>query len=73
MKRYLNKFSLLLFYAIGFLLVGMLVSCQEKPEKYHLGILQWTESLEPFELSYNGVIDSLRDKGYRDGINIETT
>jgi len=46
------------------------IGCDKKPEPFHIGVLQWTEKVEPFNQTYRGVIDGLADLGFRDGINM---
>lgn len=48
----------------------LLCSCDSRPMPPQIGVLQWTEQVKPFTQTYAGLIEGLRDKGYRDGINI---
>lgn len=45
--------------------------CNARDEIFHVGILQWTEKVQPFSQTYKGVLDGLKDKGYKDGINLK--
>ena len=47
-----------------------LCSCDNRPPPPRVGILQWTEKVKPYIQTHAGLIDGLRDKGYRDGVNI---
>lgn len=55
----------LLFWAQGFT-----PGCEKKPKLFQIGILQWTQQIEPFNETFRGVIDGLHDRGYRKGINL---
>ena len=59
-----------LFWTAFFIICLLSVGCNRKPEPFHIGILQWTEKVEPFNQTYRGVIDGLADLGFRDGINM---
>jgi len=67
MRTYLN-FTLLMTVLI--LIFLAFFCCRAKEKTFHIGVLQWTEDVEAFNQTYKGVIDGLRDKGYRDGINL---
>lgn len=45
--------------------------CKEKSKRFNIGILQWTEKIQVFNQTYKGIIDGLKDKGYREGLNLE--
>ncbi|MDO9514616.1 MAG: ABC transporter substrate-binding protein [Syntrophales bacterium] len=44
--------------------------CQKKERTFHIGVLQWTEKIDSFNRTYQGVIDGLEAKGYREGMNL---
>jgi putative ABC transport system substrate-binding protein len=48
-----------------------LFGCKAKDEIFHVGILQWTEKVQPYRQTYNGLLDGLKDKGYQDGMNLK--
>ncbi len=68
MRRHL-KFVVLVISAmlINFTFFG----CKAKDEIFHVGILQWTEKIQPFNQTYKGLLDGLKDKGYQDGMNLK--
>jgi putative ABC transport system substrate-binding protein len=45
--------------------------CKAKDEVFHIGILQWTEKVQPFSQTCKGLLDGLKDKGYQDGMNLK--
>ena len=45
--------------------------CKAKDDVFHIGVLQWTEKIQAFNKTYKGMLDGLKDKGYRQGINVE--
>lgn len=45
--------------------------CESPPPALRIGIIQWTERVEPFNHTFRGVIDGLRDRGYREKVNME--
>ena len=47
------------------------LGCQTKNKQFHIGVLQWTEKIHEYKKTYNGVLDGLKDKGYKEGINLE--
>lgn len=49
-----------------------LVTCGCTKEKKHfrIGVLQWTEQVRPYTLTYQGILDSLHSKGYRQDFNL---
>lgn len=47
------------------------LGCKGEVEFFHIAILQWTEKVQPFSRTYNGLLDGLKDKGYLDGINLK--
>jgi len=48
----------------------LLCSCDSRPPTPQIGVLQWSEEVKPYTETHAGLIDGLRDKGYRDGVNI---
>jgi putative ABC transport system substrate-binding protein len=68
MKRYL-KFVVLVTTAM--LITSGFFGCNARDEIFHVGILQWTEKVPPFSQTYKGVLDGLKDKGYKDGMNLK--
>jgi len=68
MKKYLKSMALIstlmIFYLVCF-------GCKTKNKEFHIGVLQWTEKIHAFNQTYKGVLDGLRDKGYKKGINLE--
>ena len=65
MKKLLFLSAVLL--SMNFILQG----CEKKAEYFHIGVLQWTEKVEPFNKTFRGVMDGLNDKGYRQGVNLQ--
>lgn len=63
LPRVFFLFSLVLFC---FALSG----CEAKKESFHIGVLQWTEKIEPYNETWKGVLDGLNEKGYWEGINL---
>jgi putative ABC transport system substrate-binding protein len=45
--------------------------CKAKDEIFNVGILQWSEKVQPFRQTYKGLLDGLKDKGYQDGMNLK--
>jgi putative ABC transport system substrate-binding protein len=68
MKKYLKRMAfistLIIFYLPCF-------GCQTKNKELHMGVLQWTEKIHAYKRTYEGVLDGLNDKGYKEGINLE--
>ncbi len=52
------------------LLIVLCASCYPKESK-RVGVLMWSEGLKGYRQAYQGIVDGLRDNGYRDGLNIE--
>lgn len=52
------------------LLFVVLYGCQEREKRFRVGILQWTEKVDAFHRTYQGVIDGLEAKGYKRGTNL---
>ena len=67
MKRSLEHLALI---STLLLIVFAFFGCKTKNTVIHIGILQWTEQLEPHKQTYRGVLDGLIDKGYKEGINL---
>lgn len=65
--RFFQKTLLLIFIVAAF---SILCSCKQKENVYTIGVLQWTESIEPYKTTYSGILDSLNDLGYLKGINL---
>lgn len=67
MKKYLKSMALIstlmIFYLVCF-------GCETKNKEFHIGVLQWTEKIHAFNQTYKGVLDALKDKGYKEGINL---
>jgi ABC-type uncharacterized transport system substrate-binding protein len=54
-----------------FFLAGAYLGCQVlAPGLPLVGVIQWTEEIDSFEESRQGVIEGLREEGYQDGLNI---
>ena len=68
MKKYLKCMALIstlmIFYLFCF-------GCKTKNKEFRIGVLQWTEKIHAFNQTYKGVLDGLKDKGYREGVNLE--
>ena len=61
----------LLLVSVVLLFLNVFVcGCEKKPEYFHIGVLQWTEKVEPFNKTFRGVMDGLNDKGYRQDVNL---
>ncbi len=59
------------YYLFFFLLFSVLsFGCREELPKYHIGVLQWTEKVYPYRLTYQGVIDGLHDLGFQESVNL---
>jgi len=52
------------------LLSILFCGCGEKEQTVRIGILQWTEEIDSFRRTCQGVIDGLEAKGYKQGINL---
>lgn len=65
MKKLLLVSAILLF--MNFIVSG----CEKKAEYIHIGVLQWTEKVEPFNKTFRGVVDGLNDKGFRQDVNLQ--
>ncbi|WP_457575501.1 ABC transporter substrate-binding protein [Desulfomarina sp.] len=63
-KNYHGLFFLLFFSVLLF-------ACREKPLNFRIGVLQWTEKIYPYRLTYQGVIDGLHDLGFQESINLK--
>ncbi len=59
-----------LFLFLTSFVVGLLSSCEKKEPHYTIGVIQWTEDVEPYVQSYKGVLDSLNENGYLEGVNL---
>lgn len=68
MKKYLKSMALISTLMIFYFLC---LGCQTKNKDFHIGVLQWTEKIHVFNLTYKGVLDGLKDKGYKEGINLK--
>ncbi|RZB38292.1 MAG: putative ABC transport system substrate-binding protein [Desulfobacteraceae bacterium Eth-SRB2] len=68
MKKYLKCMALIstlmIFYLFCF-------GCQTKNKEFRIGVLQWTEKIHAFNQTYKGVLDGLKDKGYKKGVNLD--
>ncbi|MCP4105666.1 MAG: ABC transporter substrate-binding protein [Desulfobacteraceae bacterium] len=56
--------SLLIFFPFS--------GCKTKNKVFYIGILQWSEKVEAFNQSCRGVLDGLKNKGYKQGSNLKT-
>jgi putative tryptophan/tyrosine transport system substrate-binding protein len=65
MKRFLIM-AMVTVFSIHFFASG----CEKKPDLFNIGVLQWTEKVEPFNFTFRGVVDGLNDRGYRKGVNL---
>jgi len=68
MRRLLR---LLVWILVPGLIWAVSSGCQEKEEHFHIGVLQWTERIRPFERTYKGVLDGLYSKGFKQGLNLK--
>ncbi|MBW2643728.1 MAG: ABC transporter substrate-binding protein, partial [Deltaproteobacteria bacterium] len=68
MKKYLKCMALISTLMIFYLLC---FGCKTKNKEFHIGVLQWTEKIHAYNQTYKGVLDGLRDKGYKKGVNLE--
>ncbi|MBW2032155.1 MAG: ABC transporter substrate-binding protein [Deltaproteobacteria bacterium] len=59
------------FVTTTMLITSGFFGCNARDEIFHVGILQWTEKVQPFRQTYKGVLDGLKDKGYKEGINLK--
>lgn len=55
---------------IPLLAFGFFCGCEQKEKHYTIGVLQWTENIHPYTTTYTGVLDSLNDMGYFNGVNL---
>jgi len=56
-------------FVITFVII-LLLACEKKEPHYSIGVIQWTEQIQPYVQSYRGVLDSLNEKGYMEGVNL---
>jgi putative tryptophan/tyrosine transport system substrate-binding protein len=70
MKRYII-FGILIADLI--LICSAFFGCKAKDDVFHIGVLQWTEKLRPFDRTYKGVLDGLSAKGFKQGVNLKIT
>ena len=47
------------------------VGCKGKNKTFAIGVLQWTEKIHAYKQTYQGVLDALEDKGYKQGMTLE--
>ncbi|WP_163339963.1 ABC transporter substrate-binding protein [Desulfopila sp. IMCC35008] len=59
-----------LFLLLTLLVTVLLCGCEKKEPHYTVGVIQWTEQIQPFIQSYRGILDSLNDKGFLEGVNL---
>ncbi len=64
-----RKHVLLLIFLTGFAFITS--GCGENEQKFHLGVLQWTEKVQPYQQTYKGIIDSLSDSGFKADLNLK--
>jgi putative ABC transport system substrate-binding protein len=67
MKRKPIQLSTLFVIIVSILVVS---GCTKEEKQFHIGILQWTEQVRPYTLTYQGILDSLRSKGYHQNFNL---
>ena len=60
-----------LSWAAAVLTILFFSACDGKTRHFNIGVLQWTEKVEPFNQTHRGVMEGLNDRGYREGINLE--
>lgn len=53
-----------------FISICQLSGCTKEKDHFRIGVLQWSEQVYPYSQTYQGIIDSLNNKGYRDGFNL---
>ncbi len=63
--------KLLVLIAVPALIYFAFFGCGAKDDVFHIGVLQWTEKVRPFELTYKGVLDGLSVKGFKQGVNLK--
>lgn len=65
-----HKSGTFLFLFLASLVAGLLSGCEKRESHYTIGVIQWTEQIQPFIQSYKGILDSLNDKGFLEGVNL---
>lgn len=54
------------------ILLAILISACYHPKGFRrIGVLIWSEGLKGYRQAHQGIMDGLRDNGYREGLNIE--
>lgn len=51
--------------------LALISGCNTNKDIFRIGVIQWTEIIQPYSQTYKGVIDSLNDKDYLEGLSIE--
>ncbi len=67
MKRKPIRLSTLFVF---FILSLVICGCTTEKKHFHIGVLQWTEQVKPYTLTYQGILDSLHGKGYHQEFNL---
>ena len=70
---YVSRRSVFLFCGIILLLFSILFlnGCGDNRSSKTVGVLQWTENVEPFTQTYKGIIEGLRDQGFKVDSNLQ--
>jgi len=63
--------KLLVLIAVPALIYFAFFGCKAKDDIFHIGVLQWTEKVRPFDRTYKGVLDGLSVKGFKQGVNLK--
>lgn len=53
------------------LLLAALSACHSPKEFKRIGVFIWSEDLVGYKQAHQGIMDGLRDNGYREGLNLE--
>jgi len=68
MKKYFKCMALISSLMICYLFC---FGCQTKNKEFRIGVLQWTEKIHAYNLTYKGVLNGLENKGYKKGVNLD--
>ncbi|MBW2089257.1 MAG: ABC transporter substrate-binding protein, partial [Deltaproteobacteria bacterium] len=68
MKKYLKRMA---FISTLMIFCLFCFGCKTKNKEFRIGVLQWTEKIHAYNLTYKGVLDGLGDKGYKKGVNLD--
>lgn len=78
LKRWNASIKILGILQVGYFLSGILIvclvaalsGCHGRKKTPTIGVLQWTEQIQEFRQTYQGMLDGLKARGYADGINV---